>query len=53
MKLEITTEKWNLLSQPTVGESYYLLKKGKKIWFNIIEQGWTKTGVYLKLSKIK
>lgn len=51
MKIELTTEKWNKYNQPTIGQSWFFLKKGKKIWFDIIEQGWTKEGVYLKLSK--
>lgn len=53
MKIELSTEKWNHCKQPTVGELWFLIKKGNKIWFNIVEQGWTKTGVYLKLEKKK
>jgi hypothetical protein len=53
MKIQLTGEKWNLLHQPSIGQKYYLFKKGKKVWFDIIEQGWIKTGVYLKLKKIK
>ncbi len=53
MKIELTTEKWNQHKQPTVGESWFFIKKGKQVWFSIIEQGWTKTGVYLRLQKIK
>lgn len=53
MKYELTTKQWDKLGQPTVGQKWYFKKKDKKIYFDIIEQGWTKTGVFLKLSKIK
>lgn len=53
MKIHLTAEKWNLLKQPTAGEKYFLVKKNKKIWFDIVAQGWSKTGVYLQLSKSK
>jgi hypothetical protein len=53
MKIQLTGEKWTVLRQPSVGQKYFLFKNGKKIWFNIVEQGWTKGGVYLKLKKIK
>lgn len=53
MKYELTTERWNLLGNPTIGGKWYFRKKDKKVWFDIVEQGWTKKGVYLKLSKIK
>jgi hypothetical protein len=51
MKVKITTEKWNQHRQPTSGGYWCIVKNKKKIWFHIIEQGWTKDGVYLKLSK--
>ena len=51
MKIKITSEKWNQHHQPTAGDFWCFVKKGKKIWFDIIEQGWTKEGVYLKLRK--
>lgn len=53
MKIKITSEKWNQHHQPTAGGFWCFIKKGKKIWFDIIEQGWTKEGVYLKLRKKK
>jgi hypothetical protein len=53
MKYELTTERWNLLGQPTIGGKWYFKKKDKKVWFDIVEQSWTKTGVCLKLQKIK
>lgn len=51
MTVKLLTEKWIRIGKPTAGESYYFNKKGKRIWFTIIEQGWTKSGVYLKLTK--
>jgi len=51
MKYFITTERWNLLGQPTIGCKWYFRKKNKKIWFDIVEQGWTRQGVYFKLAK--
>jgi hypothetical protein len=51
VKIELTTEEWNKHNQPTVGGNWCFFKKVKKVWFDIIEQGWTKKGVYLKLSK--
>lgn len=53
MKITMSTEKWNKCGQPTINRDWYMISHGKKIWFHIIEQGWTKTGVYLKLCRKK
>ena len=51
MKIHISREKWNKLGNPTAGNDWYLIKKQNKVWFSIVEQGWTKDGVYLLLKK--
>ena len=51
MKINISKEIWNKYGQPTVGNKWHLNKNGKKMFFNIIEQGWNKQGVFLKLTK--
>lgn len=51
MRIHITKEKWNKLGNPTAGNDWYLIKKQNKVWFSIVEQGWTRDGVYLLLKK--
>jgi hypothetical protein len=53
MRIHITREKWNKLGNPTAGNDWYLIKKQNKVWFSIVEQGWTRDGVYLLLKKKK
>lgn len=53
MKIKLSTEKWNSFGQPTVGSLWHFVKNKKKISFAIVEQGFTKDGVFLKLTKIK
>lgn len=51
MRIHITREKWNKLGNPTAGNDWYLIKKQNRVWFSIVEQGWTRDGVYLLLKK--
>lgn len=53
VKYKMSSERWTKAGQPTAGQKWFFIKENKKIWFIITEQGWTKTGVYLKLSKLK
>lgn len=51
MQIRLSNEEWNGCGQPSVGDKWYFKKKGKKIRFNIVEQGWTAYGVFLILNK--
>jgi hypothetical protein len=52
-KYLLSRNSWEKLGKPSVNSQFYRNIRGVNVCFNIIEQGWTKSSVYLILKKKK